>query len=408
METLRFIFTTTFYPPHHLGGDAVHVKYLAEELAKNGHEVHIFYSLDAFKLKKGVFQEEVKNDGIQMHPLRTPFGTSSYAAYFFGNSSFVTQKFKSLVDKVKPNVVHHHNISLLGYNILKKQRDYINIYTSHDSWLICQQNLLLKNGKTPCQSESCFMCSMRCRRPPQIWRHRRAFNEAIKELDLLIAPSNFVGDKIREKICLKTVTIPNFVPKPPPEIGQSNFSNYFLFAGALERHKGILDLVNVFKDLETDAKLLIAGNGGLRSKIAEFTRTNNLTTKIVLLGWVNYSLMCQLLKNANALLVPSICPENSPLIVLEALSVGTPPIASNKGGLPEILNKVDNSLLFNNLSEFKNLLTGFSREKYSSGKIRSVYERYFSPEAYLGKYIDTISQLGGSRQGHHSLKPFVN
>ncbi|MGD0645043.1 MAG: glycosyltransferase [Candidatus Bathyarchaeia archaeon] len=393
METLRFVFTTTFYPPYHLGGDAVHVKYLAEELAKNGHEVHVFHSLDAFKLKKRVFPEEKEQSGVQRHPLRTPFGVSSYSAYLFGNSSLVTRRFKSLIDKVKPDIVHHHNISLLGYDILKKQREYVNIYTCHDNWLVCQQNILLKNGKTPCQSRACFSCSIRCRRPPQIWRHRKAFDNAIKELDLMIAPSSFVSDRISEKIRLKTVIIPNFVPKPPSEIGQSGFSNYFLYAGALEKHKGVIDLVNVFKDLETDAKLLIAGSGSLRPKIEKFTKMNNLAGKIVLLGWVDSNPMYQLLKNANALLIPSVCPENCPMIVLEALSVGTPAVGSNIGGLPEILNKVSTNLLFNNLCELKNILSGFSKYDYSSSKIRNIYERYFSPKAYIAKYFEAIAAI---------------
>jgi hypothetical protein len=34
METLTFLFTSTFYPPYHIGGDAIYVKYLAEELPK--------------------------------------------------------------------------------------------------------------------------------------------------------------------------------------------------------------------------------------------------------------------------------------------------------------------------------------------------------------------------------------
>jgi len=393
MKTLRFVFTTTFYPPYHLGGDAVHVKYLAEELIKNGHEVHVLHSLDAFRLKKGLFLESIESEGVQTHPLRTIFGISSYSAYLFGNSSFVTRSFKSLVDKVKPDIVHHHNISLLGFNLLKKQHEYMNIYTCHDSWLVCQQNVLLKNGKKPCQSRACFSCSLRCGKPPQIWRQRRAFNNAIKELDLMIAPSNFVSDRISESFRLKTVTIPNFVPKPPSEIEQSNFSNYFLYAGALEKHKGIIDLVNVFKELETDAKLLIAGSGSLRPQIEEFTTVNNLTGKIVLLGWVDYNLMCKLLKNANALLVPSVCPENCPMIVLEALSVGTPAIGSNIGGLPEILNKVSPNLLFNNLSELKNILSGFSKNDYSSSKLRNIYEAYFSPEAYIAKYFEAIATI---------------
>ena len=44
--------TSTFYPPYHIGGDAVHVKYLAEELAKRGHEVHILHSIDAYNVKR--------------------------------------------------------------------------------------------------------------------------------------------------------------------------------------------------------------------------------------------------------------------------------------------------------------------------------------------------------------------
>jgi glycosyltransferase involved in cell wall biosynthesis len=393
METLKFVFTTTFYPPYHLGGDAVHVKYLADELAKNGHEVHVFHSIDAFRLKRKFFPEELGHGIVQTHPLKTPFGLSSYSAYLFGNSSFVTQSFKNLVETINPDIVHHHNISLLGYNILKKHQEYVNICTGHDSWLVCQQNILMKNGTKPCKTRTCFSCSIRCRRPPQIWRYRRAFDNAIKALDLFIAPSSFVSDKISEKIRLKTVIIPNFVPQPPSKIGASNFFNYFLYAGALEKHKGILELVKLFKVLETDAKLLIAGSGSLRNKIEEFVKANNLTHKIVLLGWVEYNIMCRLLKNANAIIVPSLCQENCPMIVLEALSVGTPAIASNIGGLPEILNRIDTKLLFNNSYELKNILEGFSRDQYSRTEIRQIYNCYFSPEAYITKYYDAIAKI---------------
>ena len=41
METERIVMTSTFYPPYHLGGDAMHVKYLADELTRLGHEVHV-------------------------------------------------------------------------------------------------------------------------------------------------------------------------------------------------------------------------------------------------------------------------------------------------------------------------------------------------------------------------------
>ena len=52
METAKILMVSTFYPPYHLGGDAIHVKYLADELSKAGHEVHVIHSLDAYNLKK--------------------------------------------------------------------------------------------------------------------------------------------------------------------------------------------------------------------------------------------------------------------------------------------------------------------------------------------------------------------
>jgi glycosyltransferase involved in cell wall biosynthesis len=396
METLEFLFTSTFYPPFHIGGDAVHVKYLAEELAKIGHEVHVFHSLDAHRLKRKNQLQKVEHDGVHTHHIRTPFNMSAYAAYVLGNSSYVTRKFKALVEEIKPDVVHHHNISLLGYNILKKQRDYLNLYTAHDYWLICQQNNLLKNGSEVCESASCFLCSLICGRPPQLWRYGEEFEEAIEEVDLLIAPSNYIKNKVSQKIHAKVVTIPNFVPKPPNNLEPSGFSDFFLYAGVLEKHKGILSLVNLLKKREVDVKLLIAGNGSLRHKIEESIKRHNLESKVVLLGWVDHDFLYRLLHDANALIVPSICLENSPLISLEALSVGTPVVASNNGGLPEIVGKMDQKLIFDDWSKLGDLLQGFSRKEFSSQMIRHIYEQNFSPKAYIGKYVGIIRERLGN------------
>jgi glycosyltransferase involved in cell wall biosynthesis len=140
METLTFLMTSTFYPPYHIGGDAVHVKYLAEELAKRGHEVHILHSIDAYNVKRKKIPAQTETNGVYIRQVKTHFNYTSYAAYFSGNSSKISKQFENLVKEIKPDVVHHHNISLLGYNLLKKQRNYRNIYTAHDYWLICQQN----------------------------------------------------------------------------------------------------------------------------------------------------------------------------------------------------------------------------------------------------------------------------
>lgn len=395
METWKFLLTTSFYPPYHVGGDAMHVKYLAEELVKRGHEVHVLHSLDAYSVKRKSFPENAEPDQVYTHTIKTHLNSSSYVAYVLGNSFLISKRFDGLVNEIKPDVVHHHNISLLGYGLLKKRRRYLNLFTAHDYWLVCQQNNQLRNGSEICEGGSCFFCALKCGRPPQIWRSFRSFKTAIKSIDLVICPSNYVRRKLTREIEVKSVTLPNFVPSPPKNISPIDFSNYFLFVGMLEIHKGILNLLELFKEHtgEINAKLVIVGDGSLKNCIIDFIERNSLSSFVSYAGFLDDKTLYSLYKNALALIIPSIWPENAPLVALEALSVGTPVIASNNGGLPEIIEKVDRKLIFNNLDRLKDILANFSRKEFSSQKIEHIYEQNFSPEAYIDKYIETIRSI---------------
>ena len=400
MERLRFLLSTTFYPPYHVGGDAVHVKYLAEELTRRGHEVHVFHSMDAYNVKRKNSPETVESDGICTYPIKTRFNLSSYAAYILGNSSLITKKFDGLVDKIKPDVVHHHNISLLGHGLLKKRRGYLNLFTAHDYWLVCQQNNLLKKGSEICEGGSCFFCALKCGRPPQIWRSFRSFKTAIQDIDLMICPSNYVRRRLAEEIDVKSVTLPNFAPSPPKNISPARYSHYFLFVGMLEIHKGVLNLLQLFKELrsEMNARLVIVGDGSLKKDVIDFIKRNSLNSFVFCKGFVDEEELYSLYKNALALVIPSIWPENAPLTALEAISVGTPVTASNKGGLPEIVEKVDKRLIFNDWMELKNILLGFKKSNFPPKKLKEVYEQNFSPNVYVNKYLAMIRALGTNHQ----------
>lgn len=86
------------------------------------------------------------------------------------------------------------------------------------------------------------------------------------------------------------------------------------------------------------------------------------------------------------------------MVALEALSVGIPVIASNTGGLPEIVGKVDKKLIFNDWIELKNILLGFSKSEFPPEKTKKVYEQNFSPNMYVDKYIAMIRALGTPHQ----------
>lgn len=385
--------TSTFYPPYHIGGDATHIKLLAEELVKKGHEVHVMHSLDAYQIKKKEIPKKMDYNDVYIHALHSPLNLNPYLTYVLGNSNFTLKKFESILNKVKPDIVHHHNISLLGYKLFKKKGCYKNFYTAHDYWLICQKNNLFREGKL-CNKRSCFFCVLRSKRPYQLWRMFNGFKNSIRDIDVVITPSNYIKNRLLEKLNLNAITIPNFVSEPPSEIKNSDFSDFFLYVGVLEKHKGILNLLEIFKKYgnEIDAKLLIMGEGTLENYIKRFIRSNNLEKTIVFLGWKDHSSLYPLYRDTLALIIPSIWPENAPLVALESLSVGTPVIGSDRGGIPEIVEKVDANLIFraSDMGDFKRILTDYNKEKYPTKRVKKVFKRNYSAEGYFNKYYKLL------------------
>ena len=327
------------------------------------------------------------------HPVETRFSSSAYAAYLTGYSSHIERRFSALVKEINPDVVHHNNIAFLGYGILEKRGSYLNLYTAHDYWLICARVDLMHTGSRICERGPCILCPLWRRRPPQLWRYTNAFKKALQAIDILVTPSDYVRKRMSMNLRIKSVTLPNFVPKPPRRIRRSGFSDFFLFAGHLERHKGVLELIELFNRIhgETNANLVIIGEGSLKEKLCAFYEANQLEGRVSVLGWVDDDLRYRLLRDANALIVPSMWPETSSLIAMESLSVGTPAIASNQGALPEVVGKLDNKLIYNSISELRQILLAFDKRAYPRKTTKAVYERYFSPPSYLHKYLALVN-----------------
>jgi glycosyltransferase involved in cell wall biosynthesis len=396
METLKFVMTNST-PPFSVGGDAYHVHLLSTELAKKGHEVHIVSSMDSYELMAKLYNLSVKKyeetmlneKGIFLHPLSSPLKKlDPILTYSFGNSRFYYNKYQELLKQIQPDIVHHHDVTFLGYNFFKKQRNYTQLYTAHNYWLICPNRELFRFGKVCDNPSLCSLCLLYSRRTPQVWRWVTSIEKITKDIDIIIAPSEFIKQKLEDKLNKKIIYLPNFIPSPEKEIKPSGYENYFLYVGQLEKRKGIMKLLNTFKNYarEINANLIIVSSGSLGLKIEDFIKKNKMENKVLLLGRVDKKQLWSLYNDALALVVPSIWPENNPLVALEAMSVGTPVIGTNAGGLGEIIGKVDENLIFNGdeLEEIKMILE--NKTLYSKERIKKVYNQWYSPEVYLNGY----------------------
>lgn len=110
----------------------------------------------------------------------------------------------------------------------------------------------------------------------------------------------------------------------------------FIFVGRLEEDKGIYELISAFRGLkEKKSKLLLVGDGPCRKHIEGFlSRTNN--SRIILVGRVPHKLIPKYYCVADALVLPSLN-EGVPNVVLEALAMELPVVASDVGGVSEFV-----------------------------------------------------------------------
>lgn len=152
---------------------------------------------------------------------------------------------------------------------------------------------------------------------------------AVRFADEIIVLSQGVQEYFLKTYGRKTVFIPNGVVRPEiisaDEIKQRygiKKDNYVLFLGRLVPEKGIKYLVEAFKKVKTDKKLVIAGGSsdtvGFENELKELAKNDE---RIIFTGFVQGKILEELYSNAYIYVLPSDL-EGMPLSLLEAMSYG--------------------------------------------------------------------------------------
>jgi glycosyltransferase involved in cell wall biosynthesis len=164
-------------------------------------------------------------------------------------------------------------------------------------------------------------------------------------IDHFLAPSRFLRARMLAHGLApeRITTLPYFVDttRAAPSTQRGG---YFLYAGRLERLKGVLTLVRAAARVP-EVPLHLAGEGEARPELEALLR-QPAYRHVVLRGHLAGAELARELAGARCLVQPSEWYENLPLSVLEALAAGRAVIASSSGGLPELVADGDNGLLF--------------------------------------------------------------
>jgi glycosyltransferase involved in cell wall biosynthesis len=115
-----------------------------------------------------------------------------------------------------------------------------------------------------------------------------------------------------------------------------------VYAGRLDAEKGLFDLLEAYAPLRDHARLVLIGDGPLARALQAEVRLLGLADTVVFTGHVDNPL--PLIKRAAMLVLPSYT-EGTPLVILEAMALGTPVIAAAVGGIPDLITDRHSGLL---------------------------------------------------------------
>lgn len=390
---------------HYLkGGSEKYYFELAELLKENGHEVAFFSMKDERNIKTGCKEYLVEpidlNNGSRLKAFDVIYSKANKI------------KMEEALEDFKPDIVHLNNFQRqLSASIIEpiKRRNIPIVFTAHDMQAICPASAMLYNGKiceeciekgyNSCIKKSCIKDSKLKSVLAVLESKYYRKNKIYKKIDYIITPSEFIkGQLLKGRIQYNKIeTIHNFVrSKPRIEVNQDK--EYAFFFGRLSIEKGILNLLNALKNIDS-GNLLIAGDGPERENIEQYIKENNLENRVQLLGHLNQDEIRRYIQESKFVVVPSIWYENCPYSILETMEIGKPIIGSRIGGIPELIKENENGFLYNYydidaLSKYmKELFENKDLSTKQSQKSRKLFEEKYNERIYYNKILDTYENL---------------
>jgi glycosyltransferase involved in cell wall biosynthesis len=262
-----------------------------------------------------------------------------------------------LADAEKPDIAHFHNIhGHLTTSIITPlvERGIPIVWTCHDYQLVCPSISFLSHGEI---CERCLPARywnaplQRCKKgslaasfaamATSVWDRMTGVP---RKVDRFIAPSEFLAEKLARGgvPASRIVSIPNFtsleVTADFPE------GDYFIYFGRLLPEKGIDILIRAAGNVE-GARCLIVGEGpeeaALKRTAEEFG-----SGRVEFTGFLGGDDFRKTVAGARFVVLPSRWYENLPFTVMEAMAAGKAVVATDIGGIPEMVDDGETGMLF--------------------------------------------------------------
>lgn len=255
-------------------------------------------------------------------------------------STDATARVRGLIRRSKAEIVHCHNLfpvlSPAALRAASGERAAV-VMTLHNYRLLCLPATFVRDGRI------CEDCLGRALWPGVVHACYRdsTLGSATLATSLTLHAALHTFDRVTKYLAVSRFVRRKYVEAGWPEDRievKSNFSwenprregpgHYFLYLGRLSAEKGVATLLSAWR--RSPARLLVVGDGPTAAMLkADVPRNVEFRAE------VSPAEVPALIRGARALLLPSICYEGQPRVILEAYSAGVPVLASELGALPE-------------------------------------------------------------------------
>ncbi len=335
MITVAFV-NTEFLPVPPVKGGAVEewIEQTAQRLTS--YDVHVFSIFDSalplqekkdhihyWRFKKGIISK------ILLSTYKLPFKNDRSHFFFFPYSLWCAFKISGL----KADIIHVHN-------------------RPHFVWILKYLNPRAK-------------IILHTHQVSVIGEGEKWDEKFLRKVDLFLGCSRFIIEELRRRfpiesaktaVAYNAINLPDFPALWTQEekrallrknSGISNGEKLILYVGRLAENKGVHLLLAAVKQLITDAKLpvklIISGARGYANREVTpyiqklYDEAQAIKEHVIFTGYVPHGEILNAYLAADIVVIPSEVPEGFCLITIESMAVGVPVIASNRGGIPEIV-----------------------------------------------------------------------
>ena len=374
---MRIALVSDWYYPK-IGGVASHMHHLALKLKEGGHDVAIVTNN-----RKTGKEKELGEKGIDI--IKIPGVVSPIIEV---NVSYSLKSTKELNGFLKAfDVIHsHHAFTPLALKAAKAGRNMnkATLLTTHSISFAHESKLWEALGLT----FPVFSKYLRyLHKIIAVSKAARAFIEHFTDTPVEVIP-NGVDDKL-------------FTPNWNKEELKAQFGiegKVVLYVSRMSYRKGPHVLLNAFSKIE-DATLIMVGSGEILPFLKAQAKFLGIEDRVKFMGYVESATLPRIFGMADVFVLPSITAEAFGIVILEAMASGLPVVATNVGGIPEIIRESESGLLVSpgNELELRNaieklLLDDDLREWLGNNGRKAVEEKY-SWDKVVGRIEKTYEEV---------------